>query len=475
VKVDLFRKKIDDIFRNEVKKMRVIIIGGNPAGLSAASAIRRMHADWDINVYEKGQYISYGSCGIPYFVSDEVKSLDNLITLTKEALEQKRKIPIHLYHEVVSVEFEKKTVRVYDIHNKIEFEKEYDYLVIATGGKAEIPTDLLNQNLVNHPRIFKIHTLNHAKRLKSFLEGNKVKSVIIIGAGYIGLEMLESYIAQGVKGENITVIGPRLVFHSDSQDYIRKEVERHKVKIILQKRAKKIESISSNQLKVILEDGTSLESDLLQLSVGVVPVTEIFKETDLEMLPNGAIITDKFMRTNISNVYAAGDCVASYHRILKKNVYIPLAPAANKQGRIAGSHIAGKSVDSFPGVVGTSIFKVLDLYCARTGLNEIQARELGYDVKTTRIENNEIAHYYPGVKKMSISLIFDPKSHVLLGAEITAPSPLGAKKIDVLATALNAGMRIEDIQSLDLAYAPPFAPVWDPILIAANVARRKCV
>ncbi|MFX0182361.1 MAG: FAD-dependent oxidoreductase [Candidatus Hodarchaeota archaeon] len=455
--------------------MRVIIIGGNPAGLSAASAIRRMHADWEINVYEKGQYISYGSCGIPYFVSDDVKSLDNLITLTKETLEHKRKIPVHLFHEVISVEFEKKIIKVYDIHNKIEFEKEYDYLIITTGGKAKIPKDLFNQNLSNHPRIFKIHTLNHAKRLKNFLEGNQVKSVIIIGAGYIGLEMLESYIAQGIKGEDITIIGPRLVFHSENQDYIRKELEKHHVNVILQKRAKKIESISDTQLRVILEDGTSLESDILQLSVGVVPATEIFQETGLEMLSNGAIITDEFMRTNIPNVYAAGDCAASCHRILKKNVYIPLAPAANKQGRIAGSHIAGKLVDPFPGVVGTSIFKVLDLFCARTGLNEIQARELGYDVRTTRIENNEIAHYYPGVKKMAISLIFDPNSHNLLGAEIIAPSPLGAKKIDVLATALHARMKIEDIQSLDLAYAPPFAPVWDPILIAANVARRKCV
>jgi len=455
--------------------LKVIIIGGNPAGLSAASAIRRMHADWEIFVYEKGQYISYGSCGIPYYVADKVKSLDNLITLTTEAMEQKRKIPIHLFHEVVSVDFEKKTVRVYDIHNKTEFIKEYDYLVIATGGKAKVPKNLLNQNLASHPRIFKVHTLNHAKRLKSFLEKNEVKSVTIIGAGYIGLEMLESYIAQGVKGEDITVIGPRLVFHSESQDYIREELEKHNVNLILQKRVKIIESISETRLRVILENGLPLESDIIQLSVGVVPATNIFKDTKLEMLPNGAIVTDEFMRTNIPEVYAAGDCVASYHQILRKNVYIPLAPAANKQGRIAGAHIAGRSVDPFPGVVGTSIFKVLDLYCARTGLNENQARELGYDVETTRIENNEIAHYYPGVKKMSISLIFDPKSHLLMGAEITAPTPLGAKKIDVLATALNARMKIEDIQRLDLAYAPPFAPVWDPILIAANIARRKCV
>ena len=158
----------------------------------------------------------------------------------------------------------------------------------------------------------------------------------------------------------------------------------------------------------------------------------------------------------------------------QSNVYYPLAPAANKQGRLAGSIIAGKEVSSYPGIVGTSIFKVLDLYCSRTGISLEQAFEMGFDAESILIENNEIAHYM-GTKKMSVYLVFDSKSHLLLGAEITAPTALGAKKIDVLATALSAKMKIEDIQSLDLAYAPPFAPVWDPILVAANIASKKLV
>ncbi len=448
--------------------MKTIIIGGNPAGLSAASAIRRMHPEWQIDVYEKDQYISYGACGIPYYVAKEVKNLDDLITLSKEAMEKKRKVTIHLFHEVINVDFSKKTVKIHNLEENREFVEIYDYLVIATGGKAKTP-----YNLAEHPHVFRIHTLRDAERLRSFLEEKNIESVVIIGAGYIGLEMLESYLAQGIKGENITIIGPRLVFHSQSQEYIKEEIGKHKIKF-LQKRVKKIYSISDTRLKIILEDGEVLESDLIQLSVGVVPATEMFKETELEMLPNGAIITDEFMRTNIPEVYAAGDCIASYHQLLKKHVYIPLAPAANKQGRIAGEHIAGKKVDPFPGVVGTSIFKVLDLYCAKTGLDPVQAKKLvSNNVQTTKIENNEIAHYYPSVKKMSILVVFDVETHRLLGAEITAPSPLGAKKIDVFATALAAKMKMEDIQKLDLAYAPPFAPVWDPILIVANVARKK--
>lgn len=450
--------------------MKIVIIGGNPAGLSAASAIRRRHTDWRIDVYEKDQYISYGSCGIPYYVADEVKSLDNLITLTREKIEQKRNIPVHLFHEVLNVDFKEKSVQVKDIKNNKEFKKEYDYLVIATGGKAK---DLAKVEM-NHPHIFKIHTLGHAKRLKTFLKENEVNSAVIIGAGYIGLEMLESYEAQGVN--EVTIIGPRLVFDSQSQKYIKEELEKHGVKVILQKRVQTIEPLSNNQLKVILKNGQVLKADIVQVSIGVEPATDIFRGTGLAMLPNGAIITDEYMRTNVENVYAAGDCVASYHQVLEEKVYIPLAPAANKQGRIAGLHISGNKVDSFPGVVGTSVFKVFDLYCGRTGISEKQALEskLSLRVQVTHIENNEIAHYYPGVKKMSILVIFDSKSHLLLGAEIIAPSPLGAKKIDVFATAIAAKMGIDDIQKLDLSYAPPFAPVWDPILIVANVARKKC-
>ena len=448
--------------------MNVVVIGGNPAGLSAASAIRRIHTDWRLDVYEKSQHISYGSCGIPYYVADEVKSLDNLKTLTKEEFEKIRNIPVHLFHEVIGVDFKKKTVQVKDIKNKNIFDKKYDYLVIATGGKAKD----LPMVAIDHPNIFKIHTLDHAKRLKTFLEKNAVNSAVIIGAGYIGLEMLEAYEAQGVK--DVTIIGPRLVFTSKSQKYIKEELEKHGIKVILQKRVKTIERLSDGCLKVILENGQFLETDIIQISIGVVPATDIFQETGLDMLPNGAIITDEYMRTNIENVYAAGDCVATYHQILKKKVYLPLAPAANKQGRIAGSHIAGRKVDPFLGVVGTAIFKVFDLYCGITGLTEKYVNEFGLNVQTIHIENNEIAHYYPGVKKMSILFRFDSKSHLFLGAEIVAPSTLGAKKIDVLATALAAKMKIDDIQKLDLSYAPPFAPVWDPILIAANVARRKC-
>ncbi len=446
--------------------MEIVIIGGNPAGLSAASAIRRLHPDWKIDVYEKGEYISYGACGIPYYVSDEIQDINSLITLTKEQMENKRKIPIHLHHEITDVDFSAKEV---EIQGKSTFKRTYDALVIATGGHA---TSFPELNL-DHSRIFYVHTLNHAKRLKTFIQDSKnnIKSVTVIGAGYIGLEMLEAY--KALKIDDITIIGPRLVFRSKTQSYIQEELNKHNVKTIIGKRVKKLEILSEDRLKVILDDNSSFTTDLIQISIGVSPATEIFRNKGLKMLSNGAVITNEFMQTNIQDVYAAGDCIASYHQILDNNVYIPLAPAANKQGRLAGSVIAGKKVDPYPGLVGTSIFKVFDLYCAKTGISLEEALNLGYEAESIIIENNEKAHYM-GSKKMSVLLVFDSKSHKLLGAEITAPSTLGAKKIDTLAAALAAKMRIDDIQALDLAYAPPFAPVWDPILIAANIARKKC-
>ncbi|MHA2238677.1 MAG: FAD-dependent oxidoreductase, partial [Candidatus Hodarchaeales archaeon] len=437
--------------------MRIVVIGGNPAGLSAASAIRRLKKNWEINVYEKDKFISYGACGIPYYIADEIKKVDSLITLTQSQMQEKRNIPVHIYHEVIDVNFSEKNVTIKDVKNDVSFIRPYDKLVIATGGQEKPLKEFKDK----HDRIYYIHTLNHAKKLKEFLKTstNEINNVTIIGAGYIGLEMLEAYKAHNIP--YITIIGPRLVFESDSQKYVYQELVNHGIQIKFGNRVREIKTLSEKELRIILDDSTEIDSDLLQISVGVNPATSLFREKGVDMLPNGAILTNEYMETNIPDVFAAGDCVASYHRILKKNVYVPLAPAANKQGRIAGSAIAGSKAIGFPGIVGTSIFKVLDLYCSRSGITISEAREIGYSPESILIENNEIAHYM-GSKKMTILLVFDIESRLLLGAEITAPSALGAKKIDVFATAIAFGMKIDDIQKLDLSYAPPFAPVWDP-------------
>ncbi|MHA1339135.1 MAG: FAD-dependent oxidoreductase [Promethearchaeota archaeon] len=448
---------------------KLIVIGGNPAGLSCASAVRRAHADWDIIVYEKGQYVSYGSCGLPYFIGGIVEDASNLITLTPETLLNKRNIPLKLNHEVIKVDFNSRKIKVKNLQSEDNevFEDDYDYLMIATGAKA-IKLEGIS---IDHPRVFDVHVIPDAIKVKNFVEKEKPKSGVLIGAKYIGLEMVEAFLKAGVK--YLTIIGPNVIFTSKHKEFIINELEKHGIRYYIGKYVKKVEPISDKTLKIIADD-LELTADFVQVSAGVKPNTDIFNGTKLKMI-KGAIDVNEYMQTNIENVYAGGDCVLNYHRILKKKVYIPLAPAANKHGRIAGNHIAGKKIDPFGGIIGTAIWKTFDLHCAKTGITLKQAKEAEYDADEIFIQANEVAHYYPNKGKMSVLLVFDRKSHILLGAEITSPTPLGAKKIDVLATAIYAQMTIDQIQQLDLAYAPPFAPVWDPILVAANVARKKCL
>ena len=250
--------------------MKLVVIGGNPAGLSAASAVRRAHRDWIIDVYEKGPYISYGSCGLPYYISGIVEDRDKLITITKEEFLEKRNIPVHIYHEVLSVNFNAKIIKVKDIKSIEIFERDYDYLVIATGGKPKMRPEIT----LDHNHIFHVHTIEDADKVKKFLNGNGLKSGILLGAGYINLEMVEAYKAQGI--DDLTIVGPRLIFRTKSQEYIKKELEKNGIKVILGKYANNLEAVSDKRLRIYFEDGESLEADFIQISIGVVPNTDIF-------------------------------------------------------------------------------------------------------------------------------------------------------------------------------------------------------
>ncbi len=448
--------------------MRVVIIGGNPAGLSAASRIRKAHKDWDLVVYEKGNYISYAACGIPYYIEEKVKDLQNLITLTKEDMESKRNVPIKMHHEVIEVNFEEKQLLIKNLDTGEEFEDVYDKLMIATGGKSAVPRSLN----VDHQRVLQVHTLDDGLKVRKMLQKEKFNSVLIVGTGFIALEMLEVYKHYGIS--KITVVGDFFVFRTKTEERIKAELEKHGIEIELRVLVDRLDLLDNGQIQATLDNGRQITAELVQVSVGVIPATELFQEKGLKMAENGAILIDRKAETNIPEVYAAGDCTMVYHKLRQQDVYIPLAPAANKLGRIAGNNIAGKEVKPFGGVTGTFIFKVFDLYCSKTGLTLEEAKKQNYNAESIFITNNEIAHYYPGAAKMSVLLVFDKTTHRVLGAELTAPTPLGAKKIDVIVAAIYGEMTIPDLQEFDMAYAPPFAPVWDPILIAANIAWKKC-
>ncbi len=451
---------------------KVVIVGGNAAGLSAASRIKKFKPEWELTVYEKGEYVSYGGCGLPYYVQGLVKELGHLITLTPEDVIQKRKIPLKLHHEVVSADFKNKTITVRDLKEGIEKNESYDYLFLGTGAKPTIPENFEVDS--RHPRVVEVHTLNQSQEIRNMLENSNgnIKTVAIVGVGFIGQEMFQAYKRfESIK--DIIGIGPLRPFTGKLEEIFEAKLKDKNIKHINQY-VENVSELEDGKLKITMGNGDNIEADLVQYSVGVSPNTKPFKDSGLKMLKNGAIVIDEFCKTSVDSVYAAGDCATVKHKIIGKDHYIPLAPAANRLGRLAGNHIAGTNPDPFPGVVGTAIWKCFDLHCAQTGINQTLAEKLNLNAESVTITNREVAHYYPSDNKMTISLRFNPETHKILGCEIIADSTMGAKKIDVIATALAAEMTIDDLQKLDLGYAPPFSPVYDPVLIAANVARKKC-
>ncbi|MFX0100076.1 MAG: FAD-dependent oxidoreductase [Candidatus Hodarchaeota archaeon] len=452
------------------KKKRVVIIGGDAAGLSAASAIRRFQKDWDIVVYEKGEYISYASCGIPYFIADWVKDQQSMITITKEEFLEKRNIPVKIFHELKVVDVDKKQVLVEDIQNNNEFHDSWDFLVIATGANPRV----LPIPGANLPRVFKVKGLDTGIEIKKFIKENNPKSACLIGAGFIGLEMAEGFKEAGIEDITMVEVMPRLLpaFTEKISGKVLEELERNGIKVCLQEKVKEIKEIDGGKLEVALDGtGKSVIVDLVLMGTGIAPNTAFLEGSGIRLDAKGAVDVDEFMQTNVPGVWAAGDCANINHILLGERVYYPLATNANKQGRYAGYTIGGKRT-AFPGTMGTLITKIFDVSVSRTGLTLEQAKSKGHDAVEVSITHEDMARYFPGSSEVIMSIVVDAEKHVILGGCI-AGSPIAAKKIDMFVAFIASKMKIEDIQMLDLSYAPPFSPVYDAILIIASVARKK--
>ncbi len=450
---------------------KVIVVGGDAAGLSAASAIRRFKKDWSIVVYEKGEYISYAACGIPYYVAGWVKDENSMITITKEAFLQERNIAVKTHHEVVRVDVKNKQVVVKDAASGQEFPDAWDHLVIATGASPR-SLPVLGMDL---PRVFTVRGLETGIAIRQFIKDHKPKSACLIGASYIGLEMAEGLKEAGI--EKITMIKntPRLMpsFSEKVSDMLYEELARRGIRVISQKKVKELRGQADGKVEVVLDPQVPDVSafDLVLVGTGVAPNTGFLQGTGIALDDQGAIVVNEFMQTNVAEVWAAGDCANVHHTLLGRNVYYPLATIANKQGRYAGYCIAGKKT-AFPGTMGTIITKVFDLSISRTGLTLEQARSLNYTAEESSITHEDMARYYPGTREVFISIVVDVVAHTILGACI-AGSPIAAKKIDVFVALIASKMKLEDVRMLDLSYAPPFSPVYDAILIAADVASKK--
>jgi NADPH-dependent 2,4-dienoyl-CoA reductase/sulfur reductase-like enzyme len=457
---------------SEVNKMgeRLVVIGGCAAGMSAASKARRLNPDLEIVVYEKTGFVSYASCGLPYYVSGLIDDHNKLVVRTPAQF-AKRDIEVHLHHEVTEVDTENRRVRVTNLLKDgggSRYESYYR-LLIATGGR---PTMLSALSLGNLGGVFVLRAVEDGVAVRDFIQREKPKHALIIGAGYIGVEMAESFHELGLE---TTVIGrpPQVLkrFDSDMAQLVQDELESKGIRLSLGDEVKALEGDAQGRVRRVISSKGAFEADLVLLALGVRPNVTLAEAAGVALGETGAIATDSHMRTNLPGVFAAGDCAEAYHRITGRGAYIPLATTANKQGRVAGTNLGGGHAE-FEGIVGTAITKVLDVYAALTGLAEKQARALGYAVQSTTIQAGSRAHYYPGGRPMHVKLVVEEGSGRLLGGQIVGDEGAGPR-IDVLATALHRGMTVDELSRLDLAYIPPIAPVWDPLLVATNVALKE--
>jgi len=385
------------------RKKRLVVIGGVAAGLSAASYVKRRRPDIEVLVLEKSPHASYGSCGLPYLIEGLVEDPTELIARPIEELREKRGLDVRVLHEVVAIDVGKRRIFVNNLEASKEFEVQYDWLVISTGASPL----LLSFPGIDNEGVFTLRTLEDGIRVESFIKSKFPQSVAIVGGGYIGMEMAEAF---STRGFEVTVIEklPRVLSNYDEEisEKLRKKLNENDIKLIVGSGVKAIKR--SGKVTNVITESETVETELVILGIGIKPNTALAKDAGIEIGETGAIHVDERMETNVPGVYACGDCVEAYHRILKRNVWIPLGDTANKQGRITGANIVGEEV-VFPGIIGTSATKAFELEIARTGLGELEAEMEGFNVSTTLIESNTRAHYYPGRKSIMIKLVAEKR------------------------------------------------------------------
>ncbi|MGI6412284.1 MAG: CoA-disulfide reductase [Syntrophomonadaceae bacterium] len=443
--------------------MRVLIIGGNAAGMSAASRLVRKGKNVEVIVFEKTGEVSYGACGVPYYIADLNPDI-NLMRIRTVTQFENMGIKVHLGHEVVSVDPIQRKVSVCDLATGVCRNEHYDKLVISSGASPVIPPI----PGVDLGRVFTLKTLSDAYNIKSTLKNHEVENVAIIGGGYIGVELAEACVLQRKK-VRLFEAKPNILNGFDEEFAIAAEKELSNNGVIVHKAANVEALLGEEHVQQVVCSGIKYNVDMVILAAGVRPNTSFIDGTAIRKEKNGAITTNGQMQTSIPDIHAAGDCSTVIHKILKRPVYIPLGTNANKQGRLLGDVILGRKV-RFENSLGTVMLRCLDLEMAKTGISEREARENGIEIGTITVTANSHARYYPDPSPITIKLCYEPANKRLLGAQLMGKKEC-AWRVDVFACAIDRGMTAEELGFLDLGYAPPFASVWDAIHIAANAIK----
>ena len=449
--------------------MKIVIIGGVAGGATAAARIRRRNEHAEIIVFEKSGYISYANCGLPYYIGDVITDPEELTLQTPESFFRRFRIHMKIHHEVVSIHPDRKTVSVKNLETGEAFEESYDKLILSPGAKPAQP----RLPGVGMDQLFTLRTVEDTFRIKEYITKNHPKSVVLAGGGFIGLELAENLRELGME---VTIVQrPRQLmtpFDPDMASMIHNEMRKHGIKLVL---GYTVEGFMKKDhgVEVLLKDNPSLRADMVILAIGVTPDTVLAKEAGLELGIKGSIVVNDRMETSVPDIYAAGDAVQVKHYVTGEDTLISLAGPANKQGRIIADNICGDD-SRYPGSQGSSVIKVFDMTAATTGINETNARRAGLQVDTVILSPMSHAGYYPGGKVMTMKVVFEKATCRLLGAQIIGYEGVD-KRIDVLATAIHAGMKATQLKDLDLAYAPPYSSARDPVNMAGfmidNIAK----
>ena len=443
----------------------IVIVGGDAAGMSAASKFKRERPEREVVVFEKGAYVSYAACGMPYYVKGAVDSLDDLVTVTPDEFVEERGIDLRLHHEVVAIDPAAHAVVVEGPDGR--FTQPYDQLLVATGAHAVVPP-FEGMSLEG---VFTMHSLPEAEAVRDYLRYEEPEAVAVVGGGYVGVEMAEAFRAHGVEVHLFEML-PHVMapFGETVAEHVEDHLREQGVHLHLDTAVERF--VGDDRVDGVDVGDEVVDVGLALVGVGVAPNTDLAEQSGIDLGETGAVATDAYGRTNLEDVFAAGDVAEARHVVTGEPDHVPLALTANRAGRAIGRTMAG---DETPvgDIAGTAVVKTFDLTAARTGVvDEERARDAGFDPHSVTITASSRAHYYPGAEDVTITMVGDRDTGRVLGATMVGREGV-AKRIDTVAAALHEGATAAELSYYDLAYAPPYSPVWDPVLTAAKVLDGK--
>lgn len=439
---------------------KLIIVGGVAAGMSAAAKARRTDPDLDIVVYTQEEHISYAGCGLPYFIGGKIAAEEQLFARTVADF-AKQNILVKPLCKVEELRPNQNMVQIRDLKDQLTFEKQYDRLILATGARSFVP----NIDGITLDGVFPLRTVRDSLQIKEYLQREKPKKIVIVGGGYIGLEMTENFHEMGCQ-VSIVERSPHIIPNMDED--MAEIMEQYLIGqgISIHTATSVNGFVGDKVVKSVSTDKGEIEADFVLLAIGVVPNSELAAAVGVELGIKNAIRTNEKSETNLEHIYAAGDCASVRHLVTGNEVYIPLGTTANKQGKVAGENAAGGDA-SFKGVIGTGIARALEMEVSRTGLSERECKALGISYTSKLIRSKTAAHYCPNSKEIHLKLLVENDTRRVIGGQIVGFAG-AAMRIDLLATAITVGATVEQLLDMDLAYSPPFSPVWDPALVALN-------